>query len=126
MPSFSAQDLETLSKTAEVEVEPIRSNGSAARRKIIWIVVDSGQAYIRSVRGESGAWFKVVRRSGSAVIHAGSTAWPVTLTVVTDQAEIARVSDALRAKYEARWKGPTASMLRDNVLSSTLRVVPRE
>jgi hypothetical protein len=124
MPAFSTEDLATLAKTDEVRIQPVRRSGEPARRKIIWIVVDGDQAYVRSVRGTAGAWYKAVRATGSATLHADSTSWPIQLTLVTDPAEIKRVSDALRTKYESRWQAPTASMLRDEVLSATLRVSP--
>jgi hypothetical protein len=124
MPAFSPDDLQTLATTFEVEIQPTRQSGELGRRKTIWLVVDNDQAYIRSVRGTDGAWYKAANASGSAVIHAGSTTWPVTLTLVTESAEIARVSDALNRKYGKRWKQSTASMLRDEVLSATLRVTP--
>ena len=124
MPAFSPDDLHTLSTTNEVDIQPKRKNGELARRKIIWIVVDRDQPYIRSVRGPAGAWYKATLASGQALLHAGSTSWPVNLELVTDADEIARVSDALRTKYGKRWKQSTEAMLRDDVLSSTLRVVP--
>jgi hypothetical protein len=126
MPDFSPEDLQTLATTHEVDIQPRRKNGELARRKIIWIVVDNGQPYVRSVRGTSGAWYKAALATSSALIHAGSTTWPVNLTLVTDAAEISRVSDALSQKYAKRWQSSTAAMLRDEVLSATLRVTLAE
>jgi hypothetical protein len=124
MPDFNSADLETLDKTHEVRIEARRRSGELGRSKIIWIVVDGDQAYIRSVRGPAGAWYRAALGSGAGVLHAGKTSWPVQLTLVEDQAEIARVSDALRRKYLARWKASTEAMLRDEVLAATLRVNP--
>ena len=121
-PTFSPDDLHTLSTTNEVDIQPTRANGELARRKTIWLVVDGDQAYIRSVRGTDGAWYKAARASNAALLHAGATSWPITMDLVTDPDEIARVSDALNHKYGKRWKQSTAAMLRDEVLSATLRV----
>jgi hypothetical protein len=126
MPDFSQEDLETLAKTFEVDIQPVRRDGSTGRRKTIWLVVDGEHAYVRSVRGTAGAWYKAALASGSATLHAGSTAWPIQLTLVSDSAQITRVSDALRTKYERRWQESTAAMLRDEVLSATLRVTPTD
>jgi hypothetical protein len=122
--TFSAEDLDTIGATDEVLIEPVRRDGSPGRRKRIWIVVDGGEAYVRSVRGTDGGWYRAVKSSGAATLHAESHTWPIRLEHVTDAAEIARVSEALRRKYEERWQQPTASMLRDEVLSTTLRVSP--
>jgi hypothetical protein len=37
---------------------------------------------------------------------------------------VARVSAALERKYLERWPGPTASMLREETLPTTLRLEP--
>ncbi|MBV8715078.1 MAG: hypothetical protein JOZ65_08425, partial [Chloroflexi bacterium] len=44
----------------------------------------------------------------------------------TDSGTVARVSDLLREKYNSRWPGPTASMLREETLPTTLRLTAAE
>jgi hypothetical protein len=127
--TFDADDLRTLDQTYEVRIEPLRPDGTSARRKIIWLVVDGDQAYVRSVRGAAGGWYRAVRRSGTALLHllhAGDSTWRVQLESVTDAAEIERVSDALRRKYGHRSKQSTAMMLQDEAVSATLRLSPAE
>jgi hypothetical protein len=87
-------------------------------------MVVGDEVYIRSVRGEDGVWYQAMRRGAAARLLAGSSAWPIQVEPVTDAAEIARVSDAVSAKYAQRWPGPTAAMLRPEVLPTTLRVTP--
>ena len=43
---------------------------------------------------------------------------------IDDSPTIARVSEAYRRKYERRWPTETAEMLRDEVLSTTLKLEP--
>lgn len=121
---FSPEDLHLLAHTDEVEIQPVSEGGSPGRRTIIWIVADGEDAYIRSVRGAAGRWYQVLVRGTGAVLHAGTAAWPVRIARVTDAAEVARVSDAFCGKYERAWPGPTAAIVRDEVLATTLRVEP--
>ena len=123
MAQFSAEDLRFLAETDEVDIETPRASGRS-RRTIIWIVVDSQHVYVRSVRGPAGRWYQAVARGSEARLHAGPRTWTIRTAPVADQAEVARVSDAIRRKYQDRWPGPTAAMLRPDVLPTTLRVEP--
>ena len=118
MASFSPADLQLLAQTPEVTLQ------RGPRKTTIWVVVVGDTAYIRSVRGEQGAWYQALRSGADARLVADSAAWPIRVAPVTDRAEIGRVSDAIRAKYAARWPAPTAAMLRPEVLSTTLRLEP--
>jgi hypothetical protein len=124
MTQFSAGEREQLANAAEVEIETRRASGGSNRRTIIWIVVDGERVYIRSVRGAAGAWYGAVTRDKEAQLHAGSSTWAVRATPVTDAAEVERVSRAIDQKYRERWPGPTAAMLRPDVLGTTLRIEP--
>ncbi len=123
MAQFSAEDLRVLAETDEVEIETPRAQGSS-RRTIIWIVVDGERVYIRSVRGPAGRWYQAVGGGGEARLHAAPRVWTIRTVPVTAQADVARVSDAIRRKYQDRSPGPTAAMLRPDVLPTTLRVEP--
>jgi hypothetical protein len=118
MSGFEAETLRLLDSTAEVEIETSRG------RRTIWIVVDGDTAYIRSVRGAAGAWYRAVQRQPQAQLHVDSRTLAIRLIPVEDAAEVERVSLAIDRKYRSRWPGPTDSMLRPEVLGTTLRVDP--
>ena len=121
MAQFSAEDLRVLAQTDEVEIETPRASGNS-RRTTIWIVVDGERVYVRSVRGPAGRWYQAVVSGSDARLHAGPRTWAIRTTPVGDQAEVDRVSEAIRRKYRDRWPGPTAAMLRPDVMPTTLRV----
>jgi hypothetical protein len=89
---------------------------------VIWIVVDGDVAYVRSVRGPAGRWYRELSANPHGAVHTGGQRVAVDAQSVSDDPTISRVSDLLRQKYEQRWAGPTASMLRDEVLGTTLRL----
>jgi hypothetical protein len=122
-------DPETLAvwqRTPEIEIETSRGGGAPIHRTVIWIVVDGEDAYVRSVRGAAGRWYRELRANPHGAIHADGRRVAVEAQAVTDAATIETVSQRLREKYEARWAGPTASMLREETLGTTLRLVPAE
>jgi hypothetical protein len=122
--SFEADTLQAWDRAAEVEVETSRGAGAPVHRTVIWIVVDGDQAYIRSVRGDRGRWYREIVANPHGAIHVGGRRVPVVAQPANDPASVARVSELLSRKYRARWPGPTDAMLRDEVLPTTLRLSP--
>jgi hypothetical protein len=79
---------------------------------------------VRSVRGPDGKWYQALAAGRPFTLHGGASEWSIVGEHVSDQAEIDRVSEAFNRKYQARWPGPTAAMLRAEVLPTTLRIAP--
>lgn len=123
MSDFATEVVQLLDRTDEIEIETMRRDGRP-RRTTIWIVVADGTPYVRSVRGADGAWYRAVVREPAARLHAGGRAIDVRLVPATDDDSVRGVSEAITRKYQSRWAGPTASMLRPEVLPTTLRVEP--
>ena len=120
--SLTSETLALWERTAEVEIETSRGSGAPLHRTVIWIVVDGDAAYVRSVKGTAGRWYRELRANPHGAVHAASQRVAVDAHTVSDEPTIGRVSDLLRQKYEQRWAGPTASMVRDEVLGTTLRL----
>jgi hypothetical protein len=59
--------LARLDESIEVDMATPRRDGSQSCRPI-WVVVVDGTAYVRSYRGESGAWYRRARADGRATI----------------------------------------------------------
>jgi len=119
---LSNEQLALLDQTREVRVETLSTSGST--RTIIWIVVDDGTVYVRSVRGDDGHWYQRALANPLVAIHLGDERIEFRAVHVTDPDEIVAVSDALRDKYPAG--GSLDRMTRANVLDNTLRLEPVE
>jgi hypothetical protein len=122
--TFDPETLATWDRAVEVEVETSRGAGARVHRTTIWIVVDGDAAFVRSVRGPGGRWYRELLANPSGAIHAGNSAVPFVARPAADADSIARVSAALERKYRQRSPGPTASMLREETLPTTLRLEP--
>jgi hypothetical protein len=121
---FSADVLETLAQTDEVQIEPRSVDGQPVGRVTIWVVVVDGEVYVRSYRGPTGRWYQALLRHPEGVLYAGQRAIPFRAVRVDDPQAIRRVSEAYQHKYERKWPTETAEMLRDEVLPTTLRLEP--
>jgi hypothetical protein len=119
--SFKPDELALLEQAEEVDIETQAPEGPA-HRATIWIVVDQGSAYVRSVRGPAGRWYRELLANPAGALHVGRRRLPVTAIPAADPDSVERVSKALRRKY----KGVTglSSMLKSDTFPTTLRLEP--
>ncbi len=121
---FAPETLNLLDETQEVHIETRRDENSPVHRTIVWVVVVDGEVYVRSVRGTKGRWYREISGNSAGALHVGDRRIPVRAAPATDAPTTQAVSDAIRSKYERDWPGPTAAMLRPDVLPTTLKLSP--
>ncbi|MEO9190942.1 MAG: DUF2255 family protein [Acetobacteraceae bacterium] len=117
--SFDKDTLAALHDATEVRI----SVGLPARKPvIIWVVVAGNEAFVRSVKGTDGRWYKTAATAGRGTLEVADRNLPIRLIPVADPAAIERVSQAYLAKYS---NSPYAqAMVCADVLGTTLRVEP--
>jgi hypothetical protein len=122
--SFDADTLRLLDETREVRIETRRDDDSPEHRTIIWVVVVEGEVFVRSVRGPQGRWYREIPSNPEGALHVGDDRIPVRATSATDDTTVDAVSAAIRSKYEKSSPGSTATMVRPEVLPTTLELSP--
>jgi hypothetical protein len=120
--SFDAETLRLLDETDEVYVETRSDADSPEHRTIVWVVVVEGEVFVRSVRGRKGRWYRELSGNPEGALLVGERRIPVRSAPATDDATIEAVSEAYRSKYEESWPGPTAAIVRSDVLPTTLKL----
>ena len=120
--AFPAAVIKRFDETSVVDIETL--SPKATKHSVpIWIVVADGIPYVRSVKGPEGRWFRELIASGEGAIVAGGTRTPVKAIHDRTQAAIDATSEALRRKYKGSG-GSLRSMLREDVLDTTVRLEP--
>jgi hypothetical protein len=114
VPSLDADAIRMLDRTQEVHV------AAPAKPVPIWAVVVDGEAYVRSYRGESGAWYRRAVREG----HIELEGIEARVEPARDPDLNERISDAFRAKYGERSPGSTDAMVTPEVVATTLHLQP--
>ena len=122
MVRFPADVVERFDAAKVVDIETQSPKGTK-HSVPIWIMVVDGVPYVRSVRGPQGRWYRELLARGEGAVVAGGKRVPVRATHDSSLAAIEAVSGALRKKY-ARSGQSLASMLRANVLNTTVRLDP--
>jgi hypothetical protein len=106
----------------EVDIET-RSADGTVHRTTIWPVVDQGTVYVRSLRGAAGRWYREATANSDVVLHLEGEAIPVRATAAPGPESVEGANAGYRRKYA---DSPyLASMTRDEILDSTLRLEPR-
>jgi hypothetical protein len=86
-------------------------------------VVEDGEVYVRSLRGDEGRWYQEITANPDAVLILDEQSIPVRAVHAPDAESVERASDGLRRKYA---DSPNLnSMLVDDILHTTVRLVPR-
>ena len=122
--SFDTGTLNLLRETDEVYIETRSDADSPEHRTIIWVVVVGGEAFVRSVRGPKGRWYREISSNPEGALHVDDERIPVRATPAPEGTTVGAVSEAFRSKYGEAWPGPTAGMVRSEVLPTTLKLSP--
>ena len=120
--AFPAAVIKRFDETKIVDIETLSPKGTK-HSVPIWIVVADGVPYVRSVKGPQGRWFRELIARGEGAIVAAGTRTPVKAIHDRSKSAIDATSDALRRKYKSSGAS-LRSMLREDVLDTTLRLEP--
>ena len=122
MPGFDVSQLARIDAALEVEIETWAAPGAPSHRTVIWIVVEDGEVYLRSVNGPRGRWYRELTATNQAVLHVAGEPIPVR-AMPAEASSIDRCSRGLRRKYA---RDPAfRTMLRPETLPTTQRLEPR-
>jgi hypothetical protein len=117
--TFTDEDLAALAAEEEIEIETRAASGST-HRTTIWVVVEAGTVYVRSVKGDRGRWYLEAVSDPEVAIHVDGRRLPARAVSASDPLNIEACSAGLRTKY--RTDPALRTMLRENTLPTTLRL----
>lgn len=120
---FPPEVIERLLATKEVRIETRRPPEGPVHRTIIWVVVDGDRAYVRTYLGARSRWYREALVDPDTALWVGRDRIPVQIVTATDPAQIEAVSRGFEAKYPRSTS--TSAMVRDEVLDTTLELLPR-
>jgi hypothetical protein len=112
-------DLETV---PEVDIETRNAEGKV-HRTTIWLVVDGGDVYIRSMRGSEGRWYQELTAGPDAILHVEGETVPVRAVPAPDVESIGRANAGYERKYaDSPYLG---TLTREEIGGATVRLEPR-
>ncbi|MER6562668.1 DUF2255 family protein [Streptomyces sp. NPDC001027] len=125
MTGWSSQELSRVENADELEIVPLRADGTHRSPTPIWVVRVGDDLYVRAHRGRTGVWFRATQQQHEGRISAGGVHRDVAFADEPDPALGDRIDAAYRSKYGrygARYVDP---MVADAARAATLKLVPQ-
>ncbi|MFC8669825.1 DUF2255 family protein [Streptomyces sp. NPDC057199] len=122
-PTWTSDELNRIGGADELEMAPLRRDGTLRRPVPIWVVRDGDDLYVRSFRGTDGGWWLTARASHEGHVRSGGVDKDVTFVEVPDSGVNDRIDTAYRTKY-GRFGGAYVDPM-VAARATTLKVVPR-
>jgi hypothetical protein len=126
MTAWTGDELARIGTADELDIAPLRPDGTLRNPVTIWVVRHGDDLYVRSYRGPGGAWFRGALARHEGHIRAGGVDKNVTFAAETDPAVNDQIDAAYRAKYH-RYSGTYVDpMVTPAARATTLKLVPRD
>jgi hypothetical protein len=125
MVHWSEEELSRIGGASELYVSTRRRDGSLRPGIPIWQVRLGDAIYIRSAHGPENPWFRRALTSGRGHIRSGGVDKDVTFEPAPPEVN-AQVTAAYHAKYDRHGPVPVGAVTGNDVLDTTLRVMPAD
>ena len=125
MIGWESDDLKKIGAAKEVRVASRRRDGTMRDPVTVWVIRQGDDLYVRSVKGQTGAWFRGAQQRREGHIQAGGVGRDVSF-VDADRSVNDEIDRAYRTKYRRYSANIVNSVLTPQARSATLQLVPRE
>nr|WP_269805601.1 DUF2255 family protein [Streptomyces geranii] len=122
-PTWTSDELDRIGGADELQMSPLRRDGTPHRPVPIWVVRDGDDLYVRSFRRVDGGWWRTAHASHEGHVRSGGVDKDVTFVEVPDSGVNDRIDTAYRTKY-GRFGGAYVDPM-VAARSTTLKLVPR-
>jgi len=122
MSAWTPDELSTIGVAEELEIAPMRRDGSLRCPVTIWVASSGDDLYVRAVNGRAATWFRGTQDRHEAHIEAGGLAKEVRLVETDDLSD--QIDAAYRAKYGRYAKSIVDSIVTPQARAATLRLAP--
>ncbi len=124
MTTWTNDELARIGAAEELEIAPLRRDGTLRNPVTIWVVRHGDDLYVRSVNGRTAAWFRGAQVRHEGHIQAGGIDKDVTFVEADPD-----INDQIDAAYRTKYRRYAASIISHIVSSkarsATIKVVPR-
>jgi hypothetical protein len=122
--AWKSDELAKIGAAEEVQIAPLRRDGTPPKPVTVWLVRSGDDLYVRSVKGRSGHWFRGTQERHEGRLRASGVQRDITFVDAAHDN-----NDAVDAAYQAKYRRYAGSIL-NSVLTpearaTTLKLVPR-
>ncbi len=124
MTAWTNDELNRIGGADELQIAPLRGDGTPRKPVTIWIVRAGDDLYVRSGYGRGAAWFRATRLRREGHISAGGVEKDVAFED-PDPAVNDQIDAAYQAKYNHYGARYVSSVVTAEARSTTIRLMPR-
>lgn len=124
MSDWTAEELQAVGSTDQIQVSSVRRDGSTTKPVTIWIVEAGDRVYVRSAHGPKTGWYLATSATGQGHLSIGSVEKDVAFAPVTDEGELQAVDQAYLTKYD-RFRQIAEGIVTPDARVLTVRATPR-
>ena len=125
MTAWTSDELDKIGRAEELEIAPVRGDGTQRKPVTIWVVRLGDDCYVRSYKGSGGSWFRAAQVRHEGRIRAGGVEKDVNLVEETDSAINDQIDAAYRTKYRPYGAQYVDAMVAADARATTIKLVPR-
>jgi hypothetical protein len=125
MSAWKSEELKKIAAADELEIAPLRRDGTPRNPVTIWVVRLNDDLYVRSYKGSGGSWFRAAQTRHEGRIRAGGVEKDVTFVEETDPGTNDRIDDVYRTKYRRYSAQYLDPMVASDARATTIKLVPR-
>jgi hypothetical protein len=123
--TWTAEEIDRIGRADELDIAARRRDGSLRTATTIWVVRYGDDLFVRSHRGQDGAWYRATKVRNEGHIRVAGIDKDVTFVAETDPNTNAQVDAAYRAKYRGYGRQYVAPMITAAARATTTKLVPR-
>lgn len=125
MVTWTRDELTKIAGAEELELASLRQDDTLGNPVTIWVARVGDDLYVRSWKGEAGAWFRAAQVRHAGHIEAGGVGKDVIFVAETDDVVNDRIDAAYRAKYRRHGGRYVDPMVAPPARAATIKLVPR-
>jgi hypothetical protein len=123
MTAWTTDELTKIGTADELQIETRRRDGTLRNPVTIWVVRHGDDLYVRSVNGQSAAWFRGAQVRHEGRVRAGGVEKDVTFADA-DHAIDEEIDAAYRTKYNRYGAQYVDPMVAPEVRAATIKLEP--
>ena len=126
MTTWTSDELNRVGTAEELEIAPLRRDGTQRKPVTIWVVRLGDDLYVRSVNGRTSAWFRGAEVRHEGRIQAGGVDKDVMFVEEAAPDLNIQIDAAYRTKYRRYAARIVNSIVTPKARSATIKLVPRQ
>jgi hypothetical protein len=125
MTTWTADELDRIGRAEELRLASVRGDGTLRPYVIMWVVRAGDDLYVRSAYGPDNPWYRRAKAAGAGRIRAGGVERDVSFADA-DAGVHAALDEAYHAKYDRFGPAIVGTVVGDEVVPVTIRLLPRD